>query len=157
MVNSQLVKEVVDAFKLDLNVEKIPQVVATSESNPKLVREGNLKQSSTAATGAMSLIAAAEYTGKYVYLRSLSLTLAKDATCDVATGLFSITSTIEGVSKSLGSIAMLTLTAQSETQQFVYNPPIRIDKGASVTGTNSFTAGAMLRGAVLVYYVDETS
>lgn len=95
---------------------------------------------------------------KDFYLTSVLMTIVKDATCDMASNVYNLTAVVDGVTISLGTIAILTLTAQSEVISRDFTIPIKIDRGSSIFLTaNTFTAGTMSRSATICGYTVETT
>jgi len=73
------------------------------------------------------------------------LALAKDASCDIATGNVSINFTQDGVSKVLVALPVITLTAQQMILSLSFDKPIVCDENTSVTVYGTYTAGVMRR------------
>jgi hypothetical protein len=82
------------------------------------------------------------------YVTSFTLSIIKDATCDLATGAISFAVSVDGIYRSLSPIAVITLTAQNATIAVTLQSPLLIDKnvalivnkGAHTVGVLSFAA-----------------
>lgn len=93
---------------------------------------------------------------KDFYLTNITFSLAKDVTCDVATGRSGVTAFIDGVNKELLSIAFITLTANLETVSIQFNKPFKIDRNTAIANGTTYTAGAMSRVVNIQGYTVET-
>lgn len=82
-----------------------------------------------------------------VYLTSISLGMIKDVACDIATGTVraDVVPAKYGVSKTLLSIPVITLTAQNNFITLSLPYPLKIKSGTNVTISGSYTAGVMSR------------
>lgn len=90
---------------------------------------------------------------KDFYLTAASLGLIKDATNDAATGNLSLQGTSNGSSALILRIPVLTLTAQNNTISLVFNPPLKLDRGTSIsTSQGTFTAGNYVRVSCITGY-----
>lgn len=96
-------------------------------------------------------------TDKDFYIAMAELALIKDATNDAATGTMTLSATIEGVSSKILVIPLLTLTAQSETVVGTFTPPLKVDRGTSVTTSLTFSVGAASFACIIVGYNVETT
>lgn len=104
------------------------------------------------ATGTRTIITT--QTGVKTYITGLMLAFTKDVTCDIASGSLDVRSTINGQTKQLASLPVLTLTAE-RAQIFVsFTNPIRLDEGVAVSMLGSFTAGNCVRSAILYGYTE---
>lgn len=95
-------------------------------------------------------------TDKDFYLTGFFLAMAKDAACD-ANGGVNLQAVIDGVTREIGCIAVLTLSADNQTINADFNNPIKLDRGSIVSFTGTFTAGAMRRVASIRGYTEETT
>jgi hypothetical protein len=152
--NSQLSKELIDGAKIQTSFDKIPtqladKVVPVMEVNPKMLRMCNVAKSST-ATNATSATLYTTPTDRDFYLCGLALSTIKDVT---STSLSSgITTTINGASVTLLSIASLSLTVQNSSTNLVISPPILVDRGVTIAVTNSTNVANITSRASLVGY-----
>jgi len=131
-------------------VEGVPNQVANAinavlEVNPLrrrfmdrvLVRE-------TAATSAGGDVHVCVDAPIRTFLRSISMSYVKDATCDRATGSTSIGIIQKGqtTSKNIIGFALLTLTAQQFHETLIFDPPIELKPLSSIRGnSDTFTVG----------------
>jgi len=114
-----------------------------------------IRNSNTSATGSITPYTTPD--DKDFYLTAIGLSYSKNATCDVATGNVALNVTIDGVSVAVVSLAMLTLTAEKDSVYVNFNPPIKVDRGTAITGTNTYTAGLMRRTCNVVGYTEEVT
>lgn len=94
---------------------------------------------------------------KDFYLTGCTLSMIKDATCDMATGAIALAVTVDGVAQNPAAIAILTLTAQSQTVNVTFNPPIKVDRNTALSMGASYTAGTMRRFLGVYGYTEETT
>lgn len=92
--------------------------------------------------------------GKKLCIVSAAIAVAKDATCDLATGPIQITYVQGGVTKTLIALPNLTLTAQQMETSISLIRPIICDAGTNVACTVTYTAGN-LRRQMQVYGYEE--
>jgi len=156
MVNSQVVSEIIESFKLDRYVDKIPAAIPVIEVSPKLLQDTRNASGVLATSGVITVLSGTLNPTTRVRLKTIIASIIKDATCDVATGSIGVTATMGGTSKNLISIPVITLTAQEQSIAISFPNPILIDVGTSVLMSGTFTAGAMVRTCNLSYIVDET-
>ena len=124
--------------------------IATIAIQPtcKTVRSGV-----TGSSGTLTLFTTPS--DKDFYLCSFTISLAKDSTCDTASGVISLSATIDGVSQRLASLAVLTLTAQSINQVVSLQYPLKVDRNTAISINGTFTVGAMQRVGTLLGYTEE--
>lgn len=84
---------------------------------------------------------------KNFFLTDVLYSFVKDAICDISTGSMSITGTINVVNKTtyIVPIAVLTLTAQSESKHIRFNYPLELTKGSVIQFNATYGAGIMAR------------
>lgn len=155
--NSELSNELREGAKIQTSRDQIPNqlgqtVVPVMEVNPKLMRENVIIASSSAsATGTATPLSSSAFTGSQVYITGFQSHVLKDATCDVATGAVTWSVTQGGISRVLCSIAVLTLTAQSEIISCNFREPLKLDVNTAISlNSNTFTVG-LLRRHIVVY------
>jgi len=153
MVNSQVVREVTEAFKIDRNVEALPQAIPTVEVGVKSTKEPYIISNYRILTGNL----AGTVIPEGFYLMALQFGLVKDATCDVATGRASITAATAQGTVELTNIPILTLTAQEFNVFVDLKHPLKINAGSSITSSLTYTAGLMSRSYILIGYIDEVT
>ena len=154
MVNSQTIKEIIDALKIDTNIEMVPNAVPVVEVNPKIVKPllvvSNVRTSSGAST-LMTTSGSAD-----TYIKAITFGVTKNVTCDVASGQVALSAYIGGVNTGIINIPILTLTAEYMSITIDLGTGIKIDRNTTITfGNQTFTAGAMIRTATIYYYLDE--
>jgi len=152
MVNSQMIKEVVDAFKLDLNTEIIPTVIPVCEVNPKFTKMGiSRSQSLTNATA--NTIYTTPATQDF-YLTGGCLSFVRDATA--TSTLFNIQYYDEhGQTQNLLTFAGVTLTAGSGAAATPLFNPIKVQRGTIISINSSTNTGNFKVTAQVYGYIDE--
>jgi len=110
--------------------------------------------SSSTATGTLTIFTASTDLRTDTYLTNVQVSFAKDAICDVATGVLAINCTPFdiGITKAIGNIAVLTLTADAQTLNISLPYPLKIKPGTTVQFSGSFTVGAMSKGGSVTYF-----
>lgn len=93
---------------------------------------------------------------KDFYLTGLLISYIKDAACDIATGAIAVTVNIDGTSKTIARLSVLTLTAQSQVVYIPFVKPLKVDKSASISMTGTFAAGNLQRDWTIHGYTVET-
>lgn len=90
-------------------------------------------------------------TGKKLHIRRLSISMSKDAACDVSNASVSIYVNAVGVSSQPRLLAMArkTLTAQEQNMSMTFEPGEVIVAGAIQTEAFSFAAGSAVRTFIL--------
>jgi len=90
------------------------------------------------------------------YITAVSLALVKNVTCDIANGRVNVNCVIDGVTRDIIALPVLTLTAQESalTITFPHNG-LRIDRSSIVQIGGVFTAGNMIRTATVAGYIEE--
>lgn len=154
--NSDLTREVRDGAKIQQSRESIPsqladKIVPVMEVNPKLLRRArSLASLARSTTGTGTVMTASS--NKTTILTGLTAGFIKTATCDVATGDINVYTTIGGASVALLRLPVLTLTAQEQNVSIQFSTPIEIDLGATIVFSGTFTAGSLVRTAVVYGY-----
>lgn len=153
MVNSQQISEVIDAFKVDLRVEKIPSSIPVVETNPKIVRNIEITYGAT-ATDATSATILTTPTDKDFFILGSILSTSKSS---AATALFStITCTINGLACVINkNIHNASAAANVQSPIWYGNHPIKVDRGTNITVTNS-TNNTFIQSSGLIFgYYDQ--
>lgn len=153
--NDEIVKNFVDALKVSMSEgfpsEASATVVPVMDVSP--YRKPEAITATLNATGGADVYTA--QAGKRLRIYGFMMSLVKDGTCDTADGNFSISFTQDQQTKTLGSLPLLTLTAQQNQAVVTLPYPIYTDINTAVSITSSsFTAGKMRR-AVTLYAVEE--
>lgn len=154
MVNSQLVQEIVNATKLDLRVQAIPNATPTYEVNPKVVKNGLSINGSAINSASTTLITTPSDQDFYIY--GYQVGYIKDATATSA--LTAINYTDEnGTAKVLVGLPTLTLTAGIQSTSLTLPNKIKCKKGSAITLTNSTATGNISANATIFYLIDEVN
>lgn len=134
----------------------LPNVQAVMDMSPEFhVYNSNVFSVGSGATGVASVYTGSP--GKRLVITGYLFTIAKDVTCDQSTTSLSIIYTKNGVAQTLCSIAVLTLTVQTETIMLTLKDPIYTDNGTSVTSSVTFTAGTLRRTAMVYGYEESVT
>lgn len=127
-----------------------PAIVPVLDMTPDFHKKSFVFSSSPTTTGATTIYTTP--TGKKTYLTGVMLDIVKNVTCDVATGVISVTAVIDGTTTTIVAVPVLTLTAERSDSEITFANPIAIDPGTAVSLTGTFTAGAMARSAIIYGY-----
>jgi hypothetical protein len=151
--NSDITQKAIKDLRLNAALEKMPL-----ESSDKIVLTYPLNDSfsdiskftsSTASTGVATLYTTP--TTKNFYLTNVNLGFIKDAACDVASGSLHLDSSVSGSTVRILQLPILTLTAQSENRSIILTPPLKIDRGATITKSSfTFAAGSGITSCEIV-------
>jgi len=107
-------------------------------------------------TGSSTMVTTAA--DKDTYITAVQLSYSKDVACDVAIGSVFVSCVVDGVTKGIIALAILTLTAESDSAAIAFQVPIKVDRNTSIIiGTNTYTAGLMSRCAVIHGYTEEVT
>lgn len=128
----------------------LPNVQPVMDMTPRFHRTITTYASGVSTSGAQTVYTAV--TGKRLYIVGVFLGVVKDATNDMATGAVTVTANVGGSSKTLAAIPVLTLTAQDQNSYVSFERPIVVDRGANVSTSATFTAGAMRRNVTIYGY-----
>lgn len=158
--NSEVLQELRDAAKLQLGKDKIPDflssgIMPTIELNPKIVKIAQIRSNQSTISGTLAVYTTSST--KDTYLIGASLSVAKDAACDTATGRYALQTTINGRTIDIVSVAFVTLQALDGQQTALFPHPVKIDRGAAINITGTFAAGILSRSAQVYFYEDETT
>ena len=123
--------------------------------NPKDYRRCNIVRGQTLGTSGTTTAIYTTPSDKDFYLCNYSLSIIKDATCDIASGAITASITVDGASRIIAGIAVLTTTAQNSVITVSFNSPIRLDRNTSVSLTGTFTVGSLQRTHSIVGYTVE--
>lgn len=99
--------------------------------------------------------------GKDTYLETITISIIKDAACDLPTGNnFFITGVIQGVTQKLISLPILTLTAQQMAMSLTFRRPVKLDRNTAITisgASTTYTAGTCVRNCDISYTIQEVT
>lgn len=129
-----------------------PVIQPTIEIKPRLdvVRSLNSQTS-----GTMTIFTTP--TNKDFYLVTANLSIIKDVVADLASGALIVRCRINNRNADILLISLLTLTAQDISTANSYDPPIKLDRGTTITVPGTFTVGAVSRSAAIAGYTVETT
>jgi hypothetical protein len=155
-MNSSLIQETKNAFKINLGTEQIPKAIPVVEVGDKSVK--NLRHSDVTVTNATSgsIISAASHAQQDYYLVGFRFQVVKDAganSTDFALVLTSDQSTL--YFKKLLTAA--TIEEKDVTVMFPTGHAIKIDKNTAVTVSNQSGTANIKIFCEIFYYVDETT
>lgn len=154
-MNTEIINQTRDVFKINLSNEKIPNIVPTAEVNPRLVKVSKVYTSIKTTTGSGTSFT--PNANQDCYIRSVTLSIIKDATCDTADGSNNWNCYVDGLQQYF-YIPLLTLTAQNNSKTWTFTPALKIDRGTAIGwGNNTFAAGKNIRSIEIEYYIDEYS
>jgi len=155
--NSDLTENLIRAGRLSVGADKVPsefseKVVYVADATPNFNRVIDVVSGANpTTTGAATLYTTS--TTKDFYLTNLRIGVIKDSTCDIATGIISITANVLGVSKNILTIPVISLTAQSENANIQFEGRgMKLDRGAVVSISGTFSVGVMVRTASVFGY-----
>lgn len=153
MVNSQVVAETAQAFKLDLNVDKIPAPIPVIEVGVKSV-----KNAIAANAGLSNATSATVYTcpsNQDFYLTSCILNMIKDAT---STSLYvTLRVYINGQSTTLIYIPCFTLTAQTMSCNLIFPHPLKLDRGSQINVLSDTNVANIKAYGSISGFIDEVT
>jgi hypothetical protein len=155
MVNSQVVSEIVNAFKLDTNVDKIPNAIPVIEVGTKSVKNILVAPLTAPATGLQTILTTSTTNDTIIYCIVMSYN--KNATCDIATGQIYIDAVLGGKITHIALLNVITLTAEKDNLIIPLPHGLKIDRGTNIQMSGTFTAGVLIRSADLYYILDEVS
>ena len=160
--NSDTTKELIEGGKLQV-VQGVPQTIANyiqpvMEVNPKLLRRITVIRDLTRTTSGAGTIYTTPADREF-YLVGYTLSYIKDAACDSATGSqVYIVVYQDGAIRSIGTLAGITLTAQTANITQSFFQPIKVDKNSTILlSGNTFAAGNLIKSASIFGYVVDNS
>lgn len=153
--NSSTIKEIrrvgglsiAEGFPTQLANQVLPIVECNPLMLPKKVLFASNGQSISGTLGILT-----PSSSRDTYLTGITLSIAKDASCDIATGAVRVIGTIGGVSVSLLGISCITLTAQNSTVTVQFTEPVKVDRSALISYNTTFTAGVCASWCTLNYF-----
>jgi len=152
--NSALMNEVRDVYKLQLGRDKFPKsIIPVVDVNPAHNQKTNFIVSGNKSTTGTTSVSIGST--KTVFLTGVSLSFAKDVTCDLPTGSITLEVVVDTGTKAIISLPCLTLAAQSMSESITF-PPLQLVKGSTITlggGSNAFAAGACIRTYTFIGFV----
>jgi len=157
--NSDLTKELTEGAKIQVSRDRVPnqladKVVPVMEVNPKLLRRVKIVKNVQAANATSATVFTTP-TDRDFYLTGYCLSVIKDAT-STSTGT-SLRSTIDGAAVRIAEIIGLSLTVQNQTITGSCTPPIKIDRGVTITVNNTTNVANVSSSAEIHGYIDDYS
>jgi len=154
--NKDIVNFTQDKLKMNpvtdfLPKQVVPSIQPTIEVNRQvcnIVRHGV-----QTTTGSITVFTTPS--GTDFYLNSVYASFNKDATCDSATGVYTLSTTIEGTARRLLDFPIFTTTAQSNELTLSFPIPLKIDRNVAIAFSGTFTAGACVRCAGITGFTEE--
>lgn len=153
--STEVVQRAVQTLRLNPNVDKIPNesedkiqtIVDVTYPDNKI-----LNFTVTAGTGTPVLLTT--NANKDTYITGVQYHFAKDATNDMATGAtVGIGVVVDGSTRAITAVGVLTLTAQSVVVNQTFNPPIKLDRNTNISDNGaSFTVGLLVRTVSIFGY-----
>jgi hypothetical protein len=158
MVNSQVIKEISNAFKIDERVSPIPQALPVVEVGLKSTKTADIFAASTATNTASTTVYTTPTTGDF-YLTFAALSI-RCASVAAQSEIFRLTATINGATchiLQLVNLANLGNLACTSTEFRGEQRPIKIDKGTNIIMTMNAPTSSDRMGAVIHGFVDEVN
>jgi hypothetical protein len=152
MVNSQIVKETTEAFKLDRNIDTFPVVVPVVEVGVKSVKEGLSR--STSLVNATSATLYTAPSDQDCYLTGATLSLIKDVTATTTTIAIQYVD-INGANQNILSIGSITLTVHTSQVVTPNMHPIKLLRGSAVTITSATNVATFKANGQIYFFLDE--
>jgi len=154
--NSESVKAILSGANLQSLSDypnEISKIISpVIDMTPRFHRKINVVEG-VAQTATGTITAYTTSSTKEFNLVSLHASYIKDATCDISTGNIGIVCTPEeGVAKNLKNFSVITLTAQNENSDIIFNPPLRLKKNTAISMTGAFTLGVLSRSINIAGY-----
>lgn len=97
--------------------------------------------------------------GSEIYLTAVTMSYAKDAACDIATGniALSVTPDSSNVSTILLRSSVITLTAQNSDITLSFPYPIKIKAGSPLVVSGTFSLGVLRRDFTAVGFITSSN
>ena len=149
--NAEAIKIIRDECRLSLS-EGFPQVLGGTvlpviDMSPAFHRKPFTINSNPVTTGAATIYTTVA--GEEVYITGVQLSFVQNVTASTPTGQISVTAVIDGTTVPLASVAVLTLTAMTQSTYVQFANPIKVDVATAIILTGTFAAGAMSRSATI--------
>lgn len=89
--------------------------------------------------------------GGEIFITNATMSLVKDATCDLASGRSSLTVVpdLSNVATAIGSIVGIALTADAQSLSITFPYPLKIKNGSSASFGTTFSLGVCVRAFTL--------
>jgi len=153
------VQEAINSMKLSSASASITQVEPIAkpviEINPRPTKLSNVCKSGN-ATNTSSITVFQLPANKQFWLTSCYIALAKDATCDAATGIWGLAVIVDGATVYPLRLPIATLTASSQGMTLTLAAPLKVDVGTLISGSSlTFTAGTCSRTVGITGYIED--
>jgi len=155
MVNSQLVQEVSDAFKIDERVEKIPNALPVVDVTPKFTLQGIVKSQSL-LNGTSVTIYRTPVKGRF-WITGANIAYQKDATATSTSFAIAFTPKKTNVAQNLISLPTLTLVAGSNSQNTPTFNPIEVKPDTDINITSATNVANFRVTAQIYGFLDEVN
>jgi hypothetical protein len=161
--NTDVKKRLIAAARLSPVADDVPEqlskiIVPTLEVNPELSRKINVVQSINNTTNATYGIYTVPSGLQDFYLCGFTISLTKDAANDCTTGAVGFYATLAETNQVsyLGYIPVITLTASSDRLTMIFDKPIKLSRGTSISFANiaGMSLGLASRSATIYGYID---
>lgn len=141
---------------LDLKEENISEVSSVLQPTKEIKRMCDLiKTTNASTTGTMTVALPSD---KDCYITNIEASYIKNAACDVATGVLTVSlPTLGSSAYSIIQLPVITLTAQQEIVSIQFEHPIKCARGLNAAMTGAFTAGVMVRTLAVQGYTEEST
>jgi len=154
--NTEAVNIIRDQAGLSLK-EGFPKNLGTTvqpvmDMTPEFHRNTNDAISVSSAGSSGTLISAGS--GKRYQILGISISFAKDATQDSASGSLSVTATLNGVSRAIARLPYITLTAERAQTFLNFNRPLEIDKDTAVSWARGASTTGTMRTDIVLYVTE---
>jgi len=154
--NREIVAFIQDKLKMNPATDVLPKhIVPTIQP----VIEGNRQVCNVARHGVQtttgSITVFTTPSDRDFYLNSVYAAFNKDATCDSATGVYTLSSTFDGTTRRLLDFPIFTTTAQSNEMTISFPIPLKVDRNVAIAFSGTFTAGACVRCAGITGFTEE--
>jgi len=160
--NKEVMQKLAETANIQIAKEAIPnqlseKIVASFETNPKLVYLNQILGSgSSIVTGTLTVLTAnVNSADKKTFVTGIDMGYIKDAACDVATGVISLSMTPFNQPIKYIYFPVLTLTAQNENKFLLFDHPIRLHPGTGISFAVTFAAGNLSRNATVFGYQED--
>lgn len=158
--NSNLIKELIEGGKLQINSDFIPnqlaeKIVPVMEVNPALLRKTNLIKAATLTNNTTQTVWTTD-TIKDTYITSVCLAFIKDATA-TTTDIRANLTPLNQAEISVIRIPSITLTAHSGEVSITFPHPILLEKGVAQRISSGTNVGNILISAVYFGYTVENT
>jgi hypothetical protein len=151
MVNSYIIKRIIDLFKLDIRVDKIPNPIPVVEVNGR-----ELKTSYALATNSGGATIFTAPTDRDLYICGFTFAYIRDASATSTYHELRYTDE-DNQTRRLFGFPCLTLTAGKGEVTMVLDKPIHVARGSNITHNSSTSTGNFQLACNILYYIDDVN